>query len=211
LECQTTIGALMADITLNHETFAIVPVFNGKPPSDAIVWGSISEVMEYIGQTQARVEAEQRIAQAKEQIQADAKALQHAQKLTADAIPRITAMADAFVAAKERQARKDAAARKAAAEAAEAKRVQDLLDALPDPDDPDAISPDDGDLQSPKRPTDKEHLAEHRTESYGDLPEDIRKRAPSPHLGPDYEPNIRDLAHPQKPQEQPASISLHEV
>jgi hypothetical protein len=90
----------MTDIMPNHETFAIVPVFNGKPPSDAIVWGSISEVMEYIGQTQARVEAEQRLATAREQLKNDAKSLTHAQKLTADAIPKITAMADAFVSAR---------------------------------------------------------------------------------------------------------------
>jgi hypothetical protein len=37
----------------NREMYAIVPV-NGKPPRDAIVWGSISEVMEYVGPTKAR-------------------------------------------------------------------------------------------------------------------------------------------------------------
>jgi hypothetical protein len=202
-----TFGALMTDIMPNHETFAVVPVFGNKPPSDAIVWGSIGEVMEYIGQTQARVEAEQRVTRAKEQLKADAKALANAQRLTVDAIPKITALGDALVAAKERQARKDAAARKAAAEAAEAKRVQEMLDKLPDPD----AAPDDGELEI-KGPSNTEHLKpQRRTESYGDLPEDVRKRSPSPHLGPDYETNISKIAHPQRPQEQPASISLHEV
>ena len=53
----------MTDIPPDRQQYAIVPV-NGKPPSDAIVWGSISEVLEYVGQSQARAEAEQRLAQA---------------------------------------------------------------------------------------------------------------------------------------------------
>jgi hypothetical protein len=195
------IGALMTDT----EQYAIVP-FRGKPPSDAICYGSISEVMEYVGQTQARIEAEQRIARARDQLKADAEALQRAQKLTADAIPRITALGDALVSAREKQARKDAAAKKKAEAEAEAKRVQSLLDSLPDPDDPDATG-DDGDLQAPQPPPDKEHL---KTESFGDLPEDIKRGTPAP-IGPDYQPNIRDLDHPPKPAMTPISISLNEV
>ena len=137
----------------NNEMFAIVPV-NGKPPSDAICYGRLPEIMEYVAQSQARAAVEQRIAEAKEQIQADAKTLQNAQHITARAATRITALGDALVAAHELKVRKDAAAKKAEAEAAEAKRVQEMLDRLPDPD----AAPDDGDLQSPKRPTDKEHL-----------------------------------------------------
>ena len=181
-------------------------VFNNKPSSDAIVYGSLPEVMEYIGQTKARAETQQRLASAQEQLKTDAKVLAQAQQITADTATKLTAMGHAMVAARERQARKDAAAKKDAEEAAEAKRVQDLLDALPDPDDPEAISPDDGDLQSPKRPTDKEHLAEHG--AFGDLPEDIKKRAPAP-IGSTYETNISKLTSPQRPQEQPAAISLN--
>jgi hypothetical protein len=189
----------------NPEQFAIVP-FRGKPPSDAICYGSISEVMEYVGQTKARAEAERRIANAQEQLKADAEALQRAQKLTADAIPKITALGDALVAAREKQARRDAAAKKKAEEAAEAKRVQAMLDALPDIDNPDAGSGDDGDLEI-NPPVDTEHL---KTESFGDLPEDIRRSTPAP-IGPDYQPNIRDLDHPPKPAMTPISISLNEV
>ena len=195
----------MTDIPLNHETFAIVPVFNNKPPSDAIVWGSISEVLEYVGQSQARAEAEQRLASAQQQLKNDAKVLAQAQKLTADAIPRITAMADAFVAAKERQARKDAAAKKAEAEAAEAKRVQEMLDRFPDPDAPN----DDGDLQSPKRPSDKEHLNPTGEDGItGSFPTRLEKEAPRG--GPYQETDIKDLDYPQKPPNQPVAISLNE-
>jgi hypothetical protein len=192
----------MTDIMPNHETFAIVPVFDNKPPSDAIVWGSISEVMEYIRGTQSRAEAEERIASAREQLKTDAKTLQKAQQITAQAIPRLTALGDALVAAHEKRIRKDAEAKRVAAEQAEARRVQEMLDRLPDPD-----RPDDGELEIKHAP-DKEHLQE-QPDSFGDLPEDIIKQSPSPHLGPDYETNISKLAHPQKPQEQPAAISLN--
>ena len=194
----------MTDVPLNHETFAIVPVFNGKPPSDAIMHGSLSEILEHVGQTQARVAVEQRIAEAKEQIQADAKTLQNAQHITARAATRITAIGDALVAAKEKQARRDAKAKKDAEEAAEAKRVQEMLDRLPDPD----AVPDDGDLQSPKRPTDKEHLNPTGEDGItGSFPTRLEKEAPRG--GPYQEPDIKDLDHPQKPQQQPAAISLN--
>jgi hypothetical protein len=191
----------------NTETYAIVPVYNNKPPSDAIVWGSIGEVTEYIGQSVARAEAEKRLARKQEQLKTDAEALARAQKLTADAIPRITAMGDALVAAREKQHRRDAAAKKAEQEAVEARRVQEMLDRLPDPDDPDAGSGDDGDLQSPNTPPDKEHL---KTESFGDLPEDIKRGTPAP-IGPDYQPTLRDLDHQPKQAMTPIAISLNEA
>jgi hypothetical protein len=191
----------MTDIPLSQETWAIVPVFNNKPPSDAIVWGSISEVMEYIGQTQARAAIEQRIAAAKEQIQTDAKTLVQAQHKTLDAATRLTAMGHAMAAAKEKQARKDAAAKKAAEEAAEAKRVQDLLDRLPDPD----AVPDDGELEIKHAPN-TAHLKPSDGIT-GSFPTRLEKEAPS---GGQYqEPDIKNLAYPQTPQQQPTAISLN--
>ena len=188
----------------NNEMFAIVPV-NGKPPSDAICWGNIGEVTEYIVQSVVRAEAEEQLALAQQQLKNDTKVLAQAQQITANAIPRITAMADAFVAAKERQARKDAAAKKAEAEAAEAKRVQEMLDRLPDPD----AAPDDGDLQSPKHPSDKEHLNPTGEDGItGSFPTRLEKEAPRG--GPYQEPEIKDLDYPQKPPNQPVAISLNE-
>jgi hypothetical protein len=193
----------MTDI---NQIFAIVPV-NGKPPDDAICWGTLGECTEFVAQSVARVAVEQRIAEAKEQIQTDAKTLAQAQHKTLDAATRLTAMGHAMVAAQELKVRKDTEAKRIKAEQAEARRVQDLLDRLPDPDNPDAGSGDDGELEVKFAPN-KEHLQE-QPDSFGDLPEDIRKQSPSPHLGPDYETNISNLSHPQKPQEQPAAISLN--
>jgi hypothetical protein len=199
----------MTDIMPNHEQWAVVPVFNGKPPSDAIVWGSISEVMEYIGQTQARAEADERLASAQQQLKADARTLAQAQQITADTATKLTAMGSAMVAAKEKQARKDAEAKRVAAEQAEAKRVQDLLDKLPDPDNPNAASGDDGDLQSPHHPPDKEHHNPEADGITGSFPTRLEKEAPR---GGEYmETDIEKLAYPQKPQQQPVAISLNEV
>lgn len=190
----------------NNEMFAIVPV-NGKPPSDAIVYGSLPEVMEYIGQTTARVEAEQRIASAREQLKNDAKVLERAQRLTADAGTRLTAIGDALVAARERQARKDAAAKKAESEAAEQKRIEDALARGPDPDAP----TDDGELEINRAP-DKEHLQPQEGVAgedgiTGNFPSRLEKQAPR---GGEYqETDIKKLAHPQTPPHQPVAISLN--
>ena len=197
----------MTDITLNHETFAIVPVFNGKPPSDAIMWGSISEVMEYVGQSQARAAVEQRIAAEKEQLKTDAKVLAQAQHITAEAATRVTALGDAMVAARERQARKDAEAKKAAAEAEEQKRIEDAMARLPDPDNPIAASGDNGDLQAPHHPPDKERHDPEADGITGSFPTPLEKEAPR---GGEYqEIDIKKLAYPQKPQQQPVAISLN--
>lgn len=189
----------MTDIPLNQQRWAIVPC-DGKPPSDAVVWGSLPEILKYIGQSQARVEAEERTRLAQEQLKNDAKTLQKAQRVTAEAATRVTALGDAMVAARERQARKDAAAKKAAAEAAEAKRVEDMLSQLPDPD-----RPDDGELEINPAP-DKEHL-QPQDGITGNFPTRLEKEAPR---GGEYmETDIKKLAYPQKPQQQPAAISLN--
>jgi hypothetical protein len=196
----------MTDILPNHETFAIVPVFNNKPPSDAICWGSVAEVMEYIGQTQARADVEQRIAAAKEQIQADAKTLAEAQHKTLDVATKLTAMGDAMVAAREKQARKDAEAKRIKAEADEQKRIQAKLDLLPDPDNPNAASGDDGELEIKHAPS-TEHLKPSDGIT-GAFPTRLEKEAPR---GGEYqEPDIKNLAYPQKPSQQPVAISLNE-
>jgi hypothetical protein len=199
----------MTDITPNHETFAIVPVFDNKPPSDAIVWGSISEVMEYIGQTQARAEAEKRIASAQEQLKNDAQTLRKAQQITAQAIPRLTALGDALVAAHEKRVRKDAETKRVAAEQAEARRVQEMLDRLPDIDAPS----DDGELEIKHAPN-TEHLKPSdgiagEDGISGSFPTRLEKEAPR---GGEYqETDIKKLAHPQTPPHQPVAISLNEV
>jgi hypothetical protein len=193
----------MTDIMPNHETWAIVPVFDGKPPSDAICWGSLPEVLEYVAETQSRAAVEQRIALAKEQIQADAKTLQKAQQITAQAIPRLTALGDALVAAHEKRIRKDAETKRVAAEQTEARRVQEMLDRLPDPDAP----TDDGELEVKFAPS-TEHLKPSDGIS-GSFPTRLEKSAPR---GGEYqETDIKKLAHPQTSPHQPVAISLNEA
>ena len=193
----------MTDIQPNHETFAIVPVFNNKPPSDAIVWGSISEVMEYIGQSQARAEAEERIASAREQLKNDATVLAEAQLKTVDAATRVTALGAAMATAREKQAKRDAEAKRVAAEQAEQRRIQSMLDALPDPD-----KADDGDLEINKA-VDKEHLNPEADGLTGSFPTRLEKQAPRG--GPYQETDIKKLAYPQTPPQQPIAISLNEA
>ncbi len=95
--------------------------------------------------------------------------------------------------------------RKAKADAEEEEqRVQDYLDSLPNPDEPNepAIYPSSGHLHAVS-PTN------HGTATdQGDLPKELQKGAP-PQLGTDPELDPTELAHPQRPKyEQPVSVSL---
>jgi hypothetical protein len=188
------------------QIYAIVPC-NGKPPSDAICWGTLGECTEFVAQSVARAETENRIAAARDQLKNDAKVLAQAQHVTLDVATKLTAMGHAMVAAREKQARKDAAAKKAAEEQAEAKRVQDLLDSLPDPDNPNAASGDDGELEIKHAPN-TEHLKPSDGIS-GNFPTRLEKAAPR---GGEYqETDIKKLAHPPQTSTQPVAISLNEV
>jgi hypothetical protein len=183
------------------ELFAIVPCSHGHVPEDAIITGNLSQVTEYIPQSVAREEAEQRLAQAKEEaaaterIQAEARAC--AAQMLADSVARLNERVDAFVERKQEREREDAA-REAEAEA---KAVEAMLDALPDPDDPDAMG-DDGELQAVHEPPDPEkHNPEHRNEAAtGSMPPELDAGAP-PEAG-QYVPTTP----PESPYRDPASI-----
>ena len=113
-------------------------------------------------------------------------------------------MADAFVAAKERQARKDAAAKKAEAEAAEAKRIQKCWIVCQTPMLPTMTVT----CKVPSARPDKEHLNPTGEDGItGSFPTRLEKEAPRG--GPYQETDIKDLDYPQKPQQQPAAISLN--
>jgi hypothetical protein len=187
-----------------NEQFSIV---SGVRP-DAIMTGPLDILMQHVPQSTALVDAEAKLAQVQQEADTQSKSLAHGLQVVTDAlqrvadrVTRITGRVDIAVAKKAERQRRDA-------EAAEAKRVQDLLDSLPDPDDPNAASGDDGDLQAPHHPPDKEHLADYRTESFGDLPDQIKRGAPAP-IGSTYEPNIENLTNPQRPPQQPVAISLN--
>ena len=129
--------------TMTHDPsdrYAIIPISPGPAPKEAIVVGNIDQVFEYIPQSVARDDAMKELEAARfthEQIA-------HAQERTRavqvlmlnEALDRLTTRQDSF-ATKQRERRREAKARR---DAAEAKRIQAALDALPDPDDPHAFA-----------------------------------------------------------------------
>src|SRR6516164_10081212 len=119
------------------ELFAIVPVEGTKSPPEAIVVGPMSEVMKYIRDTIPRIEEEQRLAQT----QKDAEETERhhdevrttAAQMLADGLEHISNRLDQFEtrkAEREDQQRRDE-------EEAEARAIEEMLDAIPDPDSPD--------------------------------------------------------------------------
>ena len=188
------------------EQFSIVP---GARP-DAIITGPLDMLMEHVPQSTAIVAAEERLARVTQEADTKSASLAHVLKTVtdslrhiADRVTRITGRVDIAVAQKAERARQDK-------EAAEARRVEELLAALPDPDDPDAAllsEPDDGDLEAPKHPASKEHYdPEHRADiPTGIVPEKLSKKTPPP-IGNYFEPDIKDLTNLQKPLQQSTAI-----
>jgi hypothetical protein len=123
------------------QRFAIIPVPHGPAPKEAIVVGPMSTVMEYIPQSVARADAMAELERARftadqiKSIQSKTRGVQVA--MLTDSVSHLSRRIDAFLTRKQNQARLDAA--REAEE--EAKRIQAKLDALPDPDDPDAHHP----------------------------------------------------------------------
>jgi len=181
--------------------FAIIPVFPSTDTKEAIVIGDYKEVMEYIPQSVARDDAMKELEAARfthEQIA-------HAQERTRavqvlmlnEALDRLTTRQDSF-GTRQRERRRQAKARR---DAAEAKRIQDALDALPDPDDPHAFIPG-GELHSLPG---KEEAAPLRAEDQGNLPPELLEGVPpAPATRPiDPDPD-KGTVYPQ-----PISVSLN--
>jgi hypothetical protein len=192
------------------DRYAIIPIPPGPAPAEAIVTGNIEQVFEYIPQSVARDDAMKELEAARfthDQIA-------HAQERTRavqvlmlnEALDRLTTRQDSF-ATKQRERRKEAKARR---DAAEAKRIQTALDALPDPDDPQFAS-------SPAPIRDDEPPA-----SVGEpLRADLSKE-PEPTLAADEEPlfempepgEVTDVRRKPKGEgrvfPQPTAISLNE-
>src|SRR5262245_21805936 len=127
--------------------FAIVPT-TLPAPTDAIVVGNMSQVMEYIPQTIARDNAMAQLERARltaDQIKsAQAKTRKIQLGMLTDALSHLSTRLDKFVERRDAQARRDAEE----AERQEAGRIQAELDQLPDPDDPDALSAIENDTPS---------------------------------------------------------------
>jgi hypothetical protein len=187
-----------------NELFAIVPYSHGHAPAEAIITGNLSQVTEYIPQSVARMEADQRFAQAKkdaeqtERYQAEVR--ERALQILGGGLTRLGERLDQFEARKAERA--DQLQREA--EEAEAAAVEQMLAGLPDPDNLHAMG-DDGDLQAIKPPPDTErhNPEEHRNEAAaGAMPNELDKGAP-PQPG-DY----LSTTLPESPYRTPASIGL---
>jgi hypothetical protein len=203
------------------ELFEILPV-DGKPSPESIVIGPMSEVMEYIGGSNARNEKEQQIAQAVRDAEQTERHQQEvrecAAQILADGLTHLSERMDQFETRKQERA--DQLQRQA--EAAEVARIETELAALPDPDNPLATG-DDGDLEAIKPPPDTKKFDPNnpdpdapasgdtaeggdvsaRTEAAtGSMPKELDKGAP-PQPG-DY----LSTTPPESPYRSPASIGL---
>jgi hypothetical protein len=192
-----------------NELFAIVPVEGTKSPPDAIVVGNMSAVMECIPQSVARQEAEGRLAEAKRDAAETERQQQEvrscAAQILGEGLTRLSERLDQFEtrrAALAEQAKRDA-------EAAEYQAVEDEMNRMPDPDNPDVHAAlqagDDGELTA-KPPVDTErHNPAHLEDAgEGDLPNELERGAPPP-IGPFGAPP------PRQPEfRSPAAISLNQ-
>jgi len=202
------------------DCFAIIPIAPGPAPAEAIVIGSMNQVMEYIPQSVAREEAEAELARARVTADQIKRAQQATTKMQvaafADAIDHLERRLDAKEAELEEQARRDAEE----TEREEAERIAAHLDALPDPDDSDTWEGPraGGELTSipASHPEDKEQLA---ASDQGNLPPELLAGAPP--SGPSNYPLGLDAARrrtaprgrvkraPMK-YPQPVAVSLNE-
>jgi hypothetical protein len=159
------------------DLFAITPIPPGPAPSDAIVVGSLSEVMEYIPHSVARTEATSRLVEAEahmartEQLQEMARACNV--MAFADSINHLTSRLDALTVRRDARIRRD----EEEAEREEQEQIQAMLDALPSPDDPQplthhntgGLSP----LPPPEDPSRAALEASDDMDNVGDLPREL--------------------------------------
>ena len=196
------------------------------PSGDVIMTGSMNAIMERLPDTSARNDAlSTMLDTAVKQVEAEEKledARACAAQILADGITRLTSRLDAFEVRREEQQRLD----EEEAEREQQRRVQAMLDALPDPDDPDLGDPtgiipptrdptgaelesDDGDLEIKHAKDPERYGPGSDDEGPGDLPRELEKDVP-PLSGSYTEPKPDPLGGPKdlKEIEQPISASL---
>jgi hypothetical protein len=164
------------------DRYAIIKIPPGPSPAEAVAVGNWDQVAEYIPQSIARQEAEQRFAIAKEdaeetaKVQAETRAC--AARMLVDGLEHISNRLNQFETRKAERAdqlRRDE-------EEAEAKAIAEYLDSQPDPDAPDAETvlkdaahEPTGDLHS----IDPVDASKHRAEAVtGAMPRELDKGAP---------------------------------
>jgi hypothetical protein len=195
------------------QLFAIVPVpEHASPPADAIVVGSLDDVMSYIPQSLSRQEAEQirdavgqALDYARQVQQQETSVKELITQFTDKCLTPVANRVDAF----EKQHAISAKRAEAERKRRDRQRVADYLDTLPDLDDPEPLLPakgDNGELTIHHKPDPVEHGYEPDDAggvpmSYGNVPMSyIRGKDDL-----DPEPPLNRKQVPQ-----PVSISLNE-
>jgi hypothetical protein len=177
------------------------------PFGNVIMHGSMSAVTECIVDSQARADVAAEMAEAAETIGLlEHKEDQFRARQVRSLSDGLATLGHRLDAVEQRHAER---IRQAAAD--EARRIQAQLDALPDPDDPDAamVRPT-GELHAlePNAPERRAQLAAAEQDQ-GDLPRQLTKAVP-PNLGTDPVIDPSELAHGPGPPP-PVAISLNEL
>jgi hypothetical protein len=178
------------------------------PDNNIIMRGSLSAVTECIVDSRARADAISLLEDAAKAVGLLEQQQQHEAQLREREVRAfcdgIAALARRLDALEQRRAEH---ARQAAED--EARAIQQKLDAMPDPDDPNAAL---------EHPTGELHQVEANAPArraqlaagdQGDLPREITRDVP-PDLGTEPVFDPAELAHPQQPPAQPVAVSLNE-
>ena len=159
--------------------FAIIPV-EGKPPTNTIMHGSMSAIMERVADSKARTEAEKVIARAEQaaaeleqQQQREQQVIADGVRKFADGISDLTRRVDELEQARETRRALDAATEVT-------QQMLTIPKGAPDPDAPDDDAPGHvpgGELHDlPAK--DPEQLGQTATADQGNLPEELLEGAP---------------------------------
>jgi hypothetical protein len=205
------------------QRFAIVPIPDGPPPPEAIVVGGLDEIMQFLPQTVAYQELEQRALGLVDQLDKRERALSDSARVLTESVGKFMDTCGRLVDGEEERAAEQVRLDEEEKARAEAAELRDWLDTHPEPGSRTA-EPDDtgGELHS-HGPVDRERYdPEAETDaggvplSYGALPESYIKRESSedleePGIGgaSNPEPDPADLDKPQPPKQvSPAAVSL---
>jgi hypothetical protein len=173
------------------------------PDGKEIMSGPMDAIMERLPDTKARNAAlDQMLQNAVGAVEAEERqeqAVRSTVQMLADAAARLTQRLDAYVARRDARRKAD----EEEAEREEQLQIEAMLDALPDPDDPNQY-PDPLLMADPQMPSPTEQDEEL---SYPSVPLSSAQEFP---VGTDPVYDPAELAHPQKQPARPISISLNE-
>jgi hypothetical protein len=192
------------------DRYAIVP-FNGPPPLEAIVIGDLDAVLRYLPQTVAAEELEQRALGLADRLTVREQAFSDGVRVLTQSVGKFMDACGRLVDGEEERAAEQVRLDEEEKARAEQAEIEAYLAQNPEPGG--ALSDDthqpSGELHA-LDPPDREHLGGGVEEDeQGDLPNELKKGAPSP-IGSMFEPDPEDLGGPPDPRQvsQPVSASF---